>query len=265
MNAQSVGFIGVGNMGGAIIKGLAAQKLEVHGCDLNTEKLEQLKAEVGLKVEASPKDIVKNCRYVLLAVKPQHLPAVLEEIAPELTPAHCLLSIAAGITMKRLMDLSGSRCPVVRIMPNTPALVGAGVFALCFDDPSLDDERREFLRAMHRPLGQVHELPEKLFDAFTSVAGCGPAYVFYVMDAIVEGGVNLGLPRAQATEIVKALFTGSAKLAEEGGHHLAELREMVTSPAGSTIRATMHFDRMAMRGVIVDAIREAYDRNVELG
>ncbi|MGE4265297.1 MAG: pyrroline-5-carboxylate reductase [Desulfovibrio sp.] len=261
----SVGFIGVGNMGTAIIKGLAAQNIQVHGYDLDKAKLEKLSQEVGLKPEASPKNLVKHCRYVLLAVKPQHLPSVLEEIGPELTAGHCLLSIAAGITMKRLTELSGGRCPVVRIMPNTPALVGAGVFALCFDDTSLDDERREFIRAMHKPLGQVHELPEKLFDAFTSVAGCGPAYVFYVMDAIVEAGVNLGLPRAQSTEIVKALFSGSAKLAEEGGMHLAELREMVTSPAGSTIRATMHFDRMAMRGTIIDAVREAYDRNVELG
>lgn len=264
MNA-SVGFIGVGNMGTAIIKGLAAQNIQVHGCDLDTAKLETLRQEVGLKPEPTPKTLVQHCRYVLLAVKPQHMPSVLEDIAPELTPEHCLLSIAAGVTMGRLKELSGSRCPVVRIMPNTPALVGAGVFALCFDDKSLDDERREFIRAMHKPLGQVHELPEKLFDAFTSVAGCGPAYVFYVMDAIVEAGVNLGLPRAQSTEIVKALFSGSAKLAEEGGLHLAELREMVTSPAGSTIRATMHFDRMAMRGTIVDAVREAYDRNVELG
>jgi len=262
---QSVGFIGVGNMGTAIIKGLAAHKIEVHGCDLNTERLAQLSREVGLKVEPSPKELVKHCRYVLLAVKPQHLAAVVEEIAPELTAGHCLLSIAAGVTQEKLRTLSGGRCPVVRIMPNTPALVGAGVFALCFDDTSLDAERRDFIRNIIAPLGQVHELPEKLFDAFTSVAGCGPAYVFYVMDAIVEAGVNLGLPRAQSTQIVKALFSGSAKLAEEGGLHLAELREMVTSPAGSTIRATMHFDRMAMRGIIVDAVTEAYDRNVELG
>lgn len=262
---QSVGFIGVGNMGTAIIKGLAAQKLTVHGCDLDKAKLEKLAQEVGLKIEATPVDLVKNCRYVLLAVKPQHLAAVLEDIAPKLTKKHCLLSIAAGVTQEKLRSLSGGRCPVVRIMPNTPALVGAGVFALCFDDPTLDDERREFIRAMHKPLGQVHELPEKLFDAFTSVAGCGPAYVFYVMDAFVEAGVNLGLPRAQSTQIVKALFSGSAKLAEEGGLHLAELREMVTSPAGSTIRATMHFDRMALRGILVDAVTEAYKRNVELG
>jgi pyrroline-5-carboxylate reductase len=262
---QSVGFIGVGNMGTAIIKGLAAHKIEVHGCDLNADRLGKLAQETGLKVEASPADVVKSCRYVLLAVKPQHLVSVVEEIAPLLTSEHCLLSIAAGVTQARLMDLSGKRCPVVRIMPNTPVLVGAGVFALCFDDPSLDAERRDFVRTVIAPLGQVHELPEKLFDAFTSIAGCGPAYVFYVMDAIVEAGVNLGLPRGQSTQIVKALFSGSAKLAEEGGLHLAELREMVTSPAGSTIRATMHFDRMALRGIIVDAVTEAYDRNVELG
>lgn len=262
---RSVGFIGVGNMGSAIIKGLAAQKLAVHGCDLDRAKLEALAAEVGLKPEATPKDVVRACRYVILAVKPQHLASVVEDIAPKLTKKHCLMSIAAGVTLERLRTLSGSRCPVVRIMPNTPALVGAGVFALCFDDPTLDDERRDFVRAMHAPLGQVHELPEKLFDAFTAVAGCGPAYVFYVMDAIVEAGVNLGLPRAQSTQIVKALFSGSAKLAEESSLHLSELREMVSSPAGSTIRAIIHMDRTAVRGSIIDAVTEAYERSVELG
>ena len=262
---KSVGFIGVGNMGTAIIKGLVAQKLDVHGCDLNSSRLEALAKEVGLTIQATPADVVKNCRYVILAVKPQHLPTVLEEISAELTPGHCLMSIAAGITQEKLRTLSHGRCPVVRIMPNTAALVGAGVFALCFDDPALDDERRDFVRTMHAPLGQVHELPEKQFDAFTSISGCGPAYVFYFMDALVEAGVNLGLPRAQSTDIVKALFSGSSKLAEKSDLHLAQLREMVTSPAGSTIRATMHFDRMAMRGNIVDAVTEAYERNIELG
>ena len=262
---RSVGFIGVGNMGSAIIKGLAAQKLAVHGCDLDRVKLDALAAEVGLKPEATPRDVVRACRYVILAVKPQHLAAVVEDIASELTPGHCLLSIAAGVTQERLRALSGGRCPVLRVMPNTPALVGAGVFALCFDDPALDDERKNFVRAMHAPLGQVHELPEKLFDAFTSVAGCGPAYVFYVMDAIVEAGVNLGLPRAQSTQMVKALFSGSAKLAEESPLHLCELREMVSSPAGSTIRAMVHMDRTGVRGNIIDAVTEAYERNVELG
>lgn len=262
---NSVGFIGVGNMGTAIIKGLAAQKLEVHGCDLDRAKLESLAREVGLKPEATPTDVVKSCRYVILAVKPQHLPKVLEEIAPALTGGHCLLSIAAGVTQARLRELSGGVCPVVRIMPNTPALVGAGVFALCFDDPGLDEERKDFVRAMHAPLGQVHELPEKQFDAFTSIAGCGPAYVFYFMDAVVEAGVNLGLTRAQSTQIVKALFSGSAKLAEESDLHLAELREMVTSPAGSTIRAIIHFERTALRGNVIDAVTEAYHRNIELG
>lgn len=262
---NSVGFIGVGNMGGAIIRGLAAQKLDVHGCDLDRAKLESLAQEVGLKPQATPMDVVKACRYVILSVKPQHLPKVLEEITPALTADHCLLSIAAGVTQARLKELCGGVCPVVRIMPNTPALVGAGVFALCFDDPALDEERRAFVRAMHGPLGQVHELPEKQFDAFTSIAGCGPAYVFYFMDAVVEAGVNLGLTRAQSTQIVKALFSGSAKLAEESDLHLAELREMVTSPAGSTIRAVIHFDRMAVRGSIIDAVNEANQRNIELG
>jgi pyrroline-5-carboxylate reductase len=161
------------------------------------------------------------------------------------------MSIAAGVTQDKLRSLSGGRCPVVRIMPNTAALVGAGVFALCFDDPSLDDERKNFVRAMHAPLGQVHELPEKLFDAFTSVAGCGPAYVFYVMDAIVEAGVNLGLPRAQSTQIVKALFSGSAKLAEVPC--TCRLRELVSSPQAPPSGPSSHGPH-GRAGSIIDAV-----------
>lgn len=261
----AIGFIGVGNMGSAIIRGLAQEKsLTLHGIDLDQAKLKVLAKECGLKIQKSIKDLVAACDYVLLAVKPQHAEEALKESASALK-GKVLLSIAAGIPQARLKAMCGGKCPVVRIMPNTPALVGEGVFALCLDDDRLKKPQKDFLTGLFGKLGQVHVLPEKQFDAFTAVVGSGPAYVFAFMEALVDAAVYLGLPRDAATTMVKGLFTGSAKLAAESPLHLAQLRDMVTSPGGTTIRALQHMDRMAVSGSIVDAVIESYDRSVELG
>lgn len=261
----AIGFIGVGNMGSAIIRGLAQDTtLTLHGIDLDQAKLKVLAKECGLTIQKSIKDLVGACDYVLLAVKPQHAEETLKEAASALK-GKVLLSIAAGIPQERLKAMSGGKCPVVRVMPNTPALVGEGVFALCLDDARLKKPQKDFLTRLFGRLGQVHVLPEKLFDAFTAVIGSGPAYVFAFMEALVDAAVFLGLPRDAATAMVKGLFTGSARLAAESPMHLAQLRDMVTSPGGTTIRALQHMDRMAVSGSIVDAVIESFDRSVELG
>jgi pyrroline-5-carboxylate reductase len=263
--ATSIGFIGTGHMGSAIIKGLAGKDFDIHGIDLNRARVEQLAAEYSLLPATSVRGLVAVCDYVVLAVKPQHAAAVLAEAAPELNKGRCLISIAAGIPLARLKEWSEARCPVVRVMPNTPALVGAGVFALCLDDPLLSGKQKKLVHKLFGLLGETHALPEHLFDAYTAVVGCGPAYVFYFMEALVEVAVNLGFGRDLATHMVKGLFTGSARLAVEGGHHLSLLREMVTSPAGSTVRALHHMDKKGVRGQIMEAVIKAYKRNRELG
>ena len=259
-----IGFIGVGNMGSAIIRGLAPRgDVTLMGYDLNSASLAAL-APVGLRAAASPRELAEGCDIVLLAVKPHQVKAVLEEIGPALNPGRTVLSIAAGVTMKKLVKWADP-APVVRVMPNTPAMVGAGVFALCLEDDRLGQERKDFLVALFQGLGQVHVLPEKLFDAFTAVAGSGPAYVFYFIDAVHEAGVTLGLTRQQATEMVQGLFTGSAKLAAESGQHVSVLREMVCSPAGTTIAATNAFDKAAVRAAIVKGVLKSAKRSQELG
>lgn len=259
-----IGFIGLGNMGTAIIKGLAGSGLEIHGVDVNTGRMEELAADCGLVPQSSVEELTKAVDYVVLAVKPQHAKPVVESVA-DLLKGRCLISICAGLTADTLTDWCEGNCPVVRVMPNTPALVGEGVFAVCLDDPALSEEQKTFCAEVFLPVGKVHVLPEKLFDAFTGVIGSGPAYVFYFMEACIEAGVTLGLTRAQATDMVEGLFSGSAKLVSESDLHIAELREMVCSPAGTTIRAVNHFDRTGMKGHIVDAIRESYLRSIELG
>lgn len=263
---KKLGFIGVGNMGSAIVKGLASGKgVELHGVDFNKANLETLRKEHGLIVHESASDLAKACDYIVLAVKPQHAEPVVREVAPLLDMSKCLVAICAGIPLSTYEDWTGGRCPLVRIMPNTPALVGLGVSAICLDNENLTDEMKAFVPEAFAAIGQTHILPEKLFDAFTGVIGSGPAYVFYFMEAMIESGVALGLTRPQSVEMVKGLFLGSATMADQSEHSVTELREMVTSPGGTTIRALMHFDRQALKGNIIDGVFESYYRSIELG
>jgi len=263
---KKIGFIGMGNMGKAIIKGLASRdNIELHGFDLNMGTISKLGKECGLVAQESALDLVTACDYIVIAVKPQHAEPLVKEIAGELTSSKCLISICAGIKTAQFKDWSDSLCPVVRVMPNTPALVSEAVCAICLDDAALTDEMKSTVPSIFEGIGQTHVLTEKLFDAFTGVIGSGPAYVFYFMEALIESGVALGLTRRQATQMVKGLFLGSAKLAKESEYSVSELREMVTSPGGTTVRALQHFDRSAVRGDIVDGVFESYLRSIELG
>lgn len=263
---KKIGFIGVGNMGSAIIKGLASRDdIQLHGTDRHTAKLAALGKEFDVVAQETARDLAKVCDYIVVAVKPQHADQVIKEITSELNESKCLISICAGLSQDQFKDWSESRCPVVRVMPNTPALVAEGVFAVCLDDEALTDEMKSDVPDVFKAIGQVHILPEKQFDAFTGVIGSGPAYVFYFMEAMIESGVALGLTRPQVTEMVKGLFLGSAKLANDSEYSVSELREMVTSPGGTTIRALMHFDRQAIRGDIIDGVFESYLRSIELG
>lgn len=263
---KKIGFIGTGNMGAAILNGLAARDdIERHGFDHHRDKLAQLAASCGLKAHDSAASLTKACDVVVVAVKPQYAEPVVKEIAADLDASKCLVSICAGLTVDRFKDWSENRCPVVRVMPDTPALVGESVSAVCLDDKSLSDELRTFIPGLFASIGQVHVLPERLFDAFTGVVGSGPAYVFYFMEALIESGVALGLTRPQSTEMVKGLFLGSAKMAAQSEHSVSQLREMVTSPGGTTVRALMHFDRQGTRGDIIDAVFACYQRSLELG
>ena len=260
-----LGFVGLGAMGGAMVRGLGGADVTLHGTDLNTGNVRALQDECGLTPHDDARGLAEACDYVVLAVKPQHAAATLEAMAPALDADTCVLSICAGLTLATLKDHTEGRCPVVRVMPNTPAMVNAGVFAVCLDDASLSDAQKDFAATVFQPLGQVHVLPEGLFDAFTALIGSGPAYVLYFMEAMVESGVTLGLTRAQATEMTQGLFAGTVKMAQESEQHMSILREMVTSPGGTTIRALNHLDRTATRANISDAVRESWLRSIELG
>ena len=257
------GFIGLGNMGGAIARGLASGgAFELHGFDPSADMCSK-NADI-MTIHPGAQELAARSDYVLLAVKPQIMRPVLAGLAPALGPETCLVSIAAGVTLSRLADWSSNLCPVVRVMPNTPAMVGKGVYALCFDHERVDGPIRRTITDAFSSIGQAHVLPERLFDAYTGLIGSGPAYVYAFMEGLIDAGVTLGLTRAQATDMVTGLVGGCALMAEADGAHPTLLKEMVTSPGGTTIAGLNALDEHRFKFALSQAVQAAARRSGEL-
>lgn len=273
-----LGILGCGNMGGAFARGVrshealnAAFSLIVY--DPN-EKAMQSMREMGAEAAASAVDLARQAEIIMLAVKPQYVPAVLADMLPALSQsarendgtAKALVSIAAGVPLQKLREGVDAFCPVVRVMPNILVEVGQGLFALCFDPggAAIGEAHKVAIRGLLAGLGHVVEMEEDKINAFTALAGSGPGYVYYFMDSLTEAGVSIGLTREQASALSLGLIKGSGLLAEASGGHPAILREQVSSPAGTTIAGLNHLDRTAVRGHVIDAVIAAYERALEM-
>lgn len=265
MNA-AIAFIGTGNMGQALMRSLVGMEgVTLTAYDVDQVKLNEFCAATGVKAAADLSEAAKAGDYVVLCVKPQQLGAVRSELAASLTPAKCLVSIVAGVTAQGLREAAGGVCPVVRVMPNTPALVSAGVMAVCLEDPTLTDEQKRFVAAMLGRAGQVHELPEKDFDAFTAVVGSGPAYVFYFIESLRDAARNLGFSDEQARALAIETVVGAAALAADSQEDVGVLRQRVTSKGGTTEAALKSLDADQVKAAFVRAIEAANARGKELG
>lgn len=253
-------------MGGGVLKGLVPHaEFELLAHDHSRSKVEALDAGKHRVAWAeTPLALAEAADIVILAVKPYQIDAMLEEIRPALNASKVVLSLAAAVSQEKLMQGAGGLCPVVRTMPNLPVIVGKGVFALCFDDPSLSEERKAELLGVFQKLGMAVVLPERLFPAFTSLVGCGPAFVLLFMEGLLNAGITMGLKASDSRELIAAMVEGTAKLALESGESFADLRVKVCSPAGTTIRGVNHLERNAVPGHVADAVLEALKRDMEL-
>jgi len=263
---MKIGCIGCGNMGGAILGGLAGKgsKYELCGHTRTMSRMDPLVA-LGVRPMASAVEVVKASRYVVLGVKPYQIVDVIGSIKDALTPDHVLISIAAGTSIATLKKACDGICPVVRCMPNTPALVGAGVFALCYEDESLEETAKEEIKSFFDELGESFILPENKFTPFTSLIGAGPAYLFDLMEGMVQAGVTLGLQHADARKMVAALFAGCGRMALANEKtHLIQLRDNVCSPAGTTIVGVNRMDADGLAGKLAQAVFAANDRGKEM-
>jgi pyrroline-5-carboxylate reductase len=263
----AIAFIGAGNMGEAMLRGLAASghpASRLHAYDPRQEHLQALAAQVGFTAHAEPASAVQGAELLVLATKPQAFGDLLKGLAPLLKPGQAVLSIAAGITLGRLEKALGAERPLVRVMPNTPGLIGQGASAYCLGGSSGPAQALLAERVL-KPLGLVIRVQEDQMDAVTALSGSGPAYVFLFMEALQAAGEDLGLAPGTAFTLAAQTLSGAAAMLQQRERSPAELRAAVTSPGGTTAAAIQVLESGGFRELVKEALRAARDRSAELG
>lgn len=264
---MKIGFIGAGNMGGAILKGALAKqflaKEEVMIYDISTEQRRAWEKQ-EIQIADSNADLVRKCEWIVLAVKPVFLADVLKEISPYLNADKKIISIAAGWSIEKLNKAIGeSAAKLLRVMPNTPALVGEGVLALC-EETTLSADDFVWAQKLFGTLGIVQIIPERLIDAIIAVSGSSPAYVFMFIDAMADAAVKLGMPRRMAIATAAQAVYGSAKMVLDTGLHPAVLKDQVCSPGGTTIEAVQALEENGMRSAVMKAMIACADKSKQM-
>lgn len=257
------GFIGCGNMGGAIAQALANTTNEIMITD-RSGKARALAEELGC-FYTDPITIASSCERIFLAVKPQMMRDAIKPLRKYLREFKPLLiTMAAGLEITTILEMAGSELPVIRIMPNTPVQVGKGMTLYCCNDLVDPETLEDFLDDMAYT-GMLDEVPERLIDSAGVVSGCGPAYMYMFAEALADGAVACGVPRAKALEYAAATLAGAGEILLQSGKHPGELKDAVCSPGGSTIAGLNVLEQRAFRGAIIDCVKAAYQRNQELG
>lgn len=260
------GFIGVGNMGYALLKGAETvfEKEKLIYTDVNKERCQWVSKVLGIPYEDNHIPVVNQAKYLVLAVKPQYMMKVLETIQHALTQEHILISIAPGITIDAIKNCVGQTIRVVRAMPNTPAMVLEGMTALAYSEDEYHDTEKEKIQAFFSSVGEMIVINEHLMDSVVPISGSSPAYVFIFMEALADGAVRLGLTREQAYKMVAQTVLGSAKLMMETKKHPAILKDQVCSPGGTTIEAVAALEKNGLRHAVSEAVEVCYNKCIEL-
>ena len=257
------GFIGCGNMGGAIARALCKNTADIL-ISGQSGRSKLLAEELGLPY-GSTMDVVQQCDRIFLAVKPHLMAGVLAPLAPVLAERKPLLiTMAAGLEIRQIEEFAGCRLPVIRIMPNTPVAIGKGVIQYCFNDLVTSEMVNDFCRDLQFA-GILDQLEERLIDAGSAISGSGPAYVYLFIEALADGAVACGIPRAKAMEYAAATVIGAGEMVLQSGQHPGALKDAVCSPGGSTIKGVQALENPAFRGAVMDCVIATYNRNKELG
>lgn len=257
------GFIGTGNMASALCKALvkSVSPKEILLSNRTMDKAQALANELGCEF-ADNKSVAVKCKYIFLGVKPQMLGVLAEEIKPYLEKRQdrfILVSMAAGRSTESITELFGS-CPVIRIMPNVPCSVGEGMTLCTKNSLVTDEEYSEFFNAM-KMSGKIEDIPEKLIDAASAVSGCGPAFVFEVIEALADGAVACGVPREKAYTFAAQTLLGSAKLMLRTCKNPAALKDSVCSPGGTTIEGVRKLEERGLRSALIEAVIASFEKS----
>jgi pyrroline-5-carboxylate reductase len=264
---QPIAVIGAGNMGSALIKGIIHAKLtppkKITVCDMDKEKLTALSEEWKVRSTTSLKEAVEASDILLLCVKPQTLPSALKSFKGSVRSDHLVISIVAGVRIATIQQMLGKQLGIVRTMPNIAATVDEGAAALAFGS-SVTAQQQKIARSIFEAVGDIVVVPEEQLDAVTGLSGSGPAYIYMVIESLIDGGVKMGLPRDTASKLAIQTVLGSAKLAKESGLHPAILRDQVTTPGGTTINAIHELESHGLRAMLINAVVTATRRSEEL-
>jgi pyrroline-5-carboxylate reductase len=266
--SERLGFIGGGNMGEALIKGLLISgrfdASQIGVSDISQERLDHLHNTYQVSTVTGNRELAAGSDLIVLAVKPQQVGDVLGEINASLDHLPLMISIAAGVPIATLEQSLGKPVPVIRVMPNTPALVLAGASAIAAGTHASADHLA-IAKVLFEAVGLVVEVEESHMDAVTGLSGSGPAYVFLFMEALIDAGVLMGLSRPVARDLAVHTTLGSAKLLAESGEHPGVLKDQITSPGGTTIHGLTILESGGLRGMLMDAVEAATRRSEELG
>ena len=264
---MTIGFIGCGNMGGAIARAVYEK---TGGSCLYLADAQQKKAQAladCLNAKAVSNEQAALCDFVFLGVKPQHIGALLDSLRDTLASrqdSFVLITMVAGYEMAQIQQKLGLNAPVIRIMPNTPVFVGEGLIAYCAGEQVSKAQKEAFVSLMQYA-GMLDEIPETMIDAASCVSGCGPAWAYQMIEALADGGVACGMPRDKAYAYAAQMLVGSGKMVLQKKDHPAALKDQVCSPGGSTIQGVRVLEERGFRGAVMDAVIAAYEKTKLLG
>jgi pyrroline-5-carboxylate reductase len=268
MLKEKIGFVGGGKMGEALCKGIIHAGLSNAGNIMVSDALEErcrlMHKEIGVKTTQNNKDVVSFADVIILAVKPQLMNTVLNELKKDVGSRHLVMSIAAGIPIHFIESRLSEGVRIIRVMPNTPCLINASATAFAPGRNATDSDT-QLASTIFSSVGKVFRLEEKHLDAVTGLSGSGPAYVYMFIESLSDGGVKMGLPRDVATTLAAQTVLGAAKMVLETGQHPAQLKEAVTSPGGTTIEGISALEKGGFRSAIINAVETASLKSKKLG
>ncbi|HDM8974701.1 TPA: pyrroline-5-carboxylate reductase [Listeria innocua] len=262
---KKIGFIGAGNMGAAMIRGLAKANLgkeeDILVCGRDMEKLKPLKTEFnGIQLTTDIAQLAEQADIIILSVKPYTIPEILTAVKDKIIPEKIVISVAAGVTIKDLEELTSTETKIVRVMPNTPALVGEAMSSIS-PNSNVTAEETAHISTIFSSFGKAEVVAENLMDAVVGVSGSSPAYVYMFIEALADGAVLNGMPRDKAYKFAAQAVLGTAKMVLETGEHPGKLKDMVTSPGGTTIEAVKSLEDTGFRSSVISAVQAAANKN----
>ena len=268
MLKEKIGFIGGGKMGEALVKGLLRVKLSsadnIIVSDVDKKRCQALEKETGIKTTQENREVITNSDVIILATKPNVMGVILEELKNDITSEHLVVSIAAGIPLNFMESSLNDGCRAIRVMPNTPCLVGEAAAGYALGKNATRNDG-ELVGRILNAVGKSFLLEEKYLDAVTGLSGSGPAFIYMVIDALADGGVKMGLPRDVATELAAQTTFGAAKMVLEAGMHIGELKDSVTSPGGTTIEGLHALEKGGLTNALINAVEVATKKSKRLG